>query len=454
MPTENPSTIRFELPPLRLERLQSALAETRYMVSLVGQGKRLMVAPKLADIITQLQRGKSLDEAARELSLLWEQEVEPEVLQRIIEQQMVTRGIAYPAGQAPASPAAAAAQLRSERPRPLSDRLLAGQFRWRLLPPRLVGKICAPLTYCYERYSVLLAVLMIVATRWLLYTSFDRRFIRQVMTEFTPNEYLLSLLLLVAVVLVHELGHASAQLQYGLPAGGIGFQLYHYIPAFFANVDASWKLRPFHRVVVDAGGVYFQAVAGSVLFLLYLKTGSLPVLTAVVASDILIIIALNPFLRFDGYWLVADALAVPNLNALSAKLLSQYWQRLWGKPAGAGLPQLKGVRGHIIFAYGLLRRCFWCLLAALLLLKAHHVLAGVRGTLGGLWALELEGLRTWDASLIAASLIRLTLFSLVVLALATVIARVAWEGLKLGRGYLRRALQSRGNSAAEGAVQG
>lgn len=453
MPTEDASLNYFELPPLRLERLQSALADERYMVTLVGEGKRLMVAPKLADIIVQLRRGASLDDAARELSLKWGQEVDAEVLRRVIEQQMLPRGIAYPAGQAPAS--ADAARLRAvKKPGPLAERLLNGQFRWRLLSPGLVGKICSPLTFCYERFSVLLALLLIVATRWLLYTSFDGRFLRQVMTDFTPNEYLLSLALLVTLVLIHEFGHASAQLRFGLPTGGVGFQFFHYLPAFFANVDASWRLNPARRVVVDVGGIYFQAVAGSLLFLVYLQTNSLPVLTAVVTSDILILIALNPFLRFDGYWLVADALAVPNLHALSSKLLAQHWARLRGAAPAASVPALKGVRGAAVMAYGILRRCFWMVLALWLVFRARNVLNGAWGILSGLWAREMEGLRTLDLSLATASLIRLTLFSLLLLALCTLLARVAWEAAKFCRNQLRRVLQRGAHAGVEGVVRG
>lgn len=453
MSTEDTSLNYFELPPLRLERLQSALTEARYMVTLVGEGKRLMVAPKLADIIIQLKRGVSLDDAARELSFKWGQEVDAEVLRRVIEQQMLPRGIAYPAGQAPAS--AADARLRAvKKPGPLAERVLNGQFRWRLLSPKLVGKICSPLTFGYERLSVLLALLLIVATRWLLYTTFDGRFLRQVMTDFTPNEYLLSLALLVTLVLVHEFGHASAQLRYDLPTGGIGFQFYHYLPAFFANVDASWRLNPARRVVVDVGGIYFQAVAGSLLFLVYLQTNSLPVLTSVVTSDILILVALNPFLRFDGYWLVADALAVPNLHALSSKLLAQYWARLRGVAPAQRVPALKGVRGVVVVGYGLLRRGFWLVLTLWLVLRARNVLNGAWGVLSGLWGREMEGLRALDLSLAVASLIRLALFSLLLLTLGTLLARVVLEAAKFCRNHLRRVSRRGAHGRVEGVVQG
>jgi len=422
MSSENASLGWFELLPLHLQKLETALTEPRYMVTLVGQGKRFMIAPKLADVIVQLQQKKCPEEAAQNLSLLWQQEVVPEVLRQIIEQQMLPSGMVYPAGQEPPVPISSA-ELKARNRRPLFERLLVGQFRWRMMPPDLVRRVCMPLTIFYGLFSALLAGLLIIATRWLLYTTVDRHFIGQVMSEFTPNEYLLSLLLLIIVVFIHEFGHASAQLRFGLPAGGIGFQLYHYIPAFFANVDASWRLKPTSRMVVDIGGIYFQSVAGSLLFLVYLQTHFLPILTTVVASDVLSVVALNPFLRFDGYWLVADALAVPNLNNLSKKLWAQLRRRFLRQAvATSDVPPISRTRAIFVLLYGLMRNSFWCLLMAVLALRAERVLVGVWATLSRLSALELEGLKTGNAALALASLIRLVLFILLVLTLSTVAA--------------------------------
>ena len=412
----------FELPPLHLQKFETALTEPRFMVTLVGQGKRFMIAPKLADVLVQLKQKKSPEEAAQNLSLLWQQEVSPEVLRHIIEQQVLPRGMAYRTGQVPPVKRAKADLERANR-KPLPERLVTGIFRWRLMTAALVGKICAPLTIFYSLFSVVLATLLIVATRWALYSNVDRHFVRQLLLEFTPNEYLLSLALLIVVILIHEFGHASAQVRFGLPAGAIGFQLYHYIPAFFANVDASWRLKPHQRMVVDIGGIYFQSIAGSVLLLIYLQTQSLPVLSAVLASDVLSLIAINQFLRFDGYWLVADALAVPNLNSLSKKLWGQVVSRLRGREIQASQSTpLDRVRVILVLLYGLLRYCFWLLLITLLIWKTSALVRHVWTITSRLLLLELEGWRTGNIPLIAASLIRFGLFALMALAIATLLA--------------------------------
>src|SRR5215213_1996738 len=420
----------FELPPLHLQRLETALTEPRFMVTLLGQGKRFMISPKLVNVILELQQKRSPEEAAQNLSLLWQQEVSPEILRHIIEQQVLPRGMAYRAGQAPPVKLSIG-ELRRRNQKPWHERLMTGVFRWRLMPSGFVGKISSPLTIFYSLFLVALAMLLIVATRWSLYSTVDRHFVRQLLLEFTPSEYLLSLGLLIVVIFIHEFGHASAQVRFGLPAGGIGFQLYHYIPAFFANVDASWRLKPSQRMVVDIGGIYFQSIAGSVLFLIYLQTNSLPVLSAVLASDVLSVVALNPFLRFDGYWLVADALAVPNLNSLSKKLWAQVVSRVRGREGQSSqAAPLSRTRKILVLLYGLLRKAFWLLLVTVLIWKVPVFFLSAWKIIPRLSLLELEGLRTGNIPLIAASLIRFGLFTLMALAFGTLLGGLILKLLK------------------------
>lgn len=94
------------------------------------------------------------------------------------------------------------------------------------------------------------------------------------------------------------------------------------------------------------------------------------------------------------------------------------------------------------------------MLGVLLILRVRDVSRGAWGTLSVLWAHEMEALRTWDVSLAAASLIRLTLFSLLLLALCTLVVRAGWEVAKLARNHLRRALQRGARRGVEGVVQG
>lgn len=438
MIVESAITCPFILPQLKLDRIETALTEPRYMVTLVGQGRRLMIAPKLADLIVQLQQEKSLEEAAATLSELWGKEVNAEMLRLIIEQQMVRQGLAYPA-RLDASTQAADLRRKGEAARqPLRERLLKGHFSRRLLKGKHVGKICTPLTILYEPFSVLMALVLIVATRWVFYSTMDRHFIQQTLTQFNAAEYLTNIGLLLVVILIHEFGHAAAQLRFGVPTGGIGFQLYYYIPAFYTNVSASWALKPKHRVVVDAGGIYFQSIAASILCLVYMQTGSLAFLTAAVASDMLCLVSINPFLRFDGYWLLSDALAVPNLQKHSVGALKHCWRRLTGGPAASEMRLLSSWRMAALAVYAVLQNCFWVVLVFLIGLKARMIIMTSAATLSKFAARALEGVRAGDVQLILASVLQLLLFVLLLMTVSLLVGRLIGKLYGFGRTALAR----------------
>lgn len=418
----------FALPALRVERLETALTEPRFVVTVEDIGRRFMVTPKLADVIVELQKGRSIEETAMALSDAWDQLITAKDLSQIIEQQMLPRGLAFPSNLL-----ANRGDSLSQK-RPLYRRLLVGNFRWYFLNERAVEKICSPLTILFEPLSVLLAVILIAASRWMLYTTIDWHFYSQITGQTSPAEYLMGLGLLIALVLFHEFGHAAAQLCYGLRSGPIGFQLYFYIPAFFANVDASWSLRPRRRIVVDIGGVYFQAVATSMIYLLYLNTNFASLLTVTLVSDTLCLITLNPFLQFDGYWLLADALAIPNLQSFSQKALTDTFKQLFNGPTATKVRRtLGGWRRAIILTYAVLRNSFFLLMSVAIFINAHNLYSKAVANISIFLSGCLRGLKTLDISLVVSSLLRLILFLFLLMTVSILLRAVVMKSFRLAR---------------------
>jgi putative peptide zinc metalloprotease protein len=128
-------------------------------------------------------------------------------------------------------------------------------------------------------------------------------------------------LVYVASLFVHEFGHAAAAAAFGASVGDIGATLYLIYPALSTDVTAAWDLRRWQRVVVDLGGIYFQAGMAAMCLLcawaLHVETLRIAALMMLAGCTF----ALLPVFRSDGYWIVADALGVPNLERLGlAKL--------------------------------------------------------------------------------------------------------------------------------------
>jgi putative peptide zinc metalloprotease protein len=134
-----------------------------------------------------------------------------------------------------------------------------------------------------------------------------------------------------ASLFLHEFGHSAACMRYGGSAGRIGLTVYIVLPALFSDVGVAWKLKRYQRVIVDAGGSYFHALAGALFITLGFVTGWTPFFLATLLIGLTLIFNMNPIFKFDGYWLVADALGVTNLSKQPTKLFRYGVDRLRGR---------------------------------------------------------------------------------------------------------------------------
>mgnify|MGYP000428174130 FL=1 len=114
--------------------------------------------------------------------------------------------------------------------------------------------------------------------------------------------------------LIHELGHASACHYFQIPHGNIGFGLYLNIPVFYTDVSQAWKLPRRERFLINIGGVYFQMVLLIPFLIAYFFFHYPFFKYIIVVMNMNFVITLNPFFKFDGYWILSDVLGVANLR--------------------------------------------------------------------------------------------------------------------------------------------
>ncbi|MFC4233369.1 site-2 protease family protein [Parasediminibacterium paludis] len=154
----------------------------------------------------------------------------------------------------------------------------------------------------------------------------------------------------LGIILVHELGHATAAYRFGIEPQEIGLGLYFIFPVFYTNVTGIWALPVRERIVVNLAGIYFQLIANLPLLLLFYTCSCNPIcFVLITANTIGLLSALNPFLRYDGYWLFSDIFNIPNLHAKSWGI---YTSLLKGKPF------LKNTTLPLVL-YSFLKAIFW-----------------------------------------------------------------------------------------------
>lgn len=130
--------------------------------------------------------------------------------------------------------------------------------------------------------------------------------------------YAVALLLLKAV---HEFGHAITAARYGctVPSMGAAFMLG--APVLYTDTSDSWRLsKRSERLTIVFAGVAAELVVAvlALLMWVFLDDGvarSLCFALATGAVAMSVLVNLNPFMRFDGYFGLSDLWETPNLQS-------------------------------------------------------------------------------------------------------------------------------------------
>lgn len=170
---------------------------------------------------------------------------------------------------------------------------------------------------------------------WLLFGPGIGSGLRAVL--YTPGLLVVVALLTVLGGALHELGHATGSRYGGAEPGVIGAGIYLLWPAFFNDLNDSYRLSRAGRLRADLGGVYFNALFMLALAGVYGLTGFQPLLVVIALQNLEILQQFLPFLRLDGYYIVSDAAGVPDLFGRIRPILSGLVPGRRAAPAVAGL---------------------------------------------------------------------------------------------------------------------
>ncbi|MBU2707111.1 HlyD family efflux transporter periplasmic adaptor subunit [Zooshikella marina] len=191
---------------------------------------------------------------------------------------------------------------------------------------------------------------------------------------------------LSCIKVAHEFGHAYACKHFGLKVPSMGVAFMVLWPVLYTDATEAWKLgKRNQRIKIGIAGVATElAIAGVATFLWsFLPEGGLKSVMFIVATTTWVfslLINLNPFMRFDGYYVLVDVLDTPNLQPRSFAL-AQWWLREWLFGINAEPPEIfPRVRHYTLIVYAFLTwiyRFFLFLGIALLLYHIAFKLLGI-----------------------------------------------------------------------------
>lgn len=196
--------------------------------------------------------------------------------------------------------------------------------------------------------GALITGLMLVGRQWEL-------FITTLVDTFSLSGLLNYAIALSVVKVIHELAHAFAAKNHGcrVPSMGVAFLVMW--PMLYTDVNDTWMLPERRkRLQVGSAGILAEltVAAWATLVWAFLPEGAWKQAAFVLAALTWVsslAINLSPFMRFDGYFILMDALEIPNLHARSFAM-ARWWLReaLFGLGIPQPEPMLPGSRRALV----------------------------------------------------------------------------------------------------------
>lgn len=146
----------------------------------------------------------------------------------------------------------------------------------------------------------------------------------------TPRYLILTWLCFPCIKALHEMAHGMAVRRWGGDVPHMGIALLLMVPAPYVDASAASAFRfPYQRAMVSAAGIMAELTIAAAAFFIWLSMEpgilrDLAFVTAFIGSISTVMFNGNPLMRFDGYYVLSDALDLPNLASRSQR----YWMYL------------------------------------------------------------------------------------------------------------------------------
>ncbi|HEY2163714.1 MAG TPA: HlyD family efflux transporter periplasmic adaptor subunit, partial [Gemmatimonadaceae bacterium] len=292
-------------------------------------------------------------------------------------------------------------------------------MRWSIGDPDAVfNRVLPAIRWCFTPAFLAVSVLLfaayfgVLAARWdefshtvtQLYSLANLTFGAVVVLWFTA----------LAVILIHELGHAFTCKYFGGEVHEMGFMLMYFQPAFYCNVNDAWSFPEVRsRLWVTAAGGWIQFVVAGLAALVWAvaRPGTLAAEIAVAAMLIggatTVLTNMNPLIPLDGYFALTDWLEIPNLRQRALAYVGWSVRRHLLR-LDMPEPAVSEREKKVFLIYGTLAVCYIALLFAVIGLlvigwsRAALGALGVMISLALIVALARHGIAEWGRAIVLA----------------------------------------------------
>ena len=175
--------------------------------------------------------------------------------------------------------------------------------------------------YCSFLISPLGALLWLAAVIWgftLLARNWDDFWLNRV-SSFGGIDFVWLGVTWMILKVIHELAHSLACKTFGGRVHSCGILLLLMIPMPYVDVTTSWRFdNKWKRILVSAAGMLAEVFLAAIACYIWAHSNPGPLQyhagnVIISATLVTLMFNINPLMKFDGYYMLADFLEIPNL---------------------------------------------------------------------------------------------------------------------------------------------
>ena len=269
-------------------------------------------------------------------------------------------------------------------------------LRFPLLDPdRLLSRLLPTVRWAFSRLGliiwlcIVISALVLAGMHWpeLTENIYDR--------VLTPGNLVLLWLTYPVIKTAHELSHGLAAKCWGGEVHEMGIMLLVFAPVPYVDAScASSFPNKRQRMMVGAAGIFAEVLIAALAMFVWVAVE--PGLVRAIAFNIMLIGAIstvvvngNPLLRFDGYFVLADALEIPNLASRAKRYLGYLVRRYVFSFADAYSPASTSGEAFWLAVYAVSSFAYRMLIMFIIILFVAAQFFIV-GTLLACWAITMQ----------------------------------------------------------------
>ena len=175
--------------------------------------------------------------------------------------------------------------------------------------------------------AVVVPAVVLVGSNW---SGLSEGFVDRVLT---PQNLFLIYLIFPVIKALHELGHGFVARRFGAEVHDMGIMFLVFTPIPYVDASSASALpQKTRRALVGAAGMIVEVFVAALAFYVWLNAE--PGAVRTVAFNAMLIGGVttlgfnaNPLLRFDGYYILADLIEIPNLRSRSNAFIGYLMER-------------------------------------------------------------------------------------------------------------------------------